>query len=311
VTRSQSEASHPLAGVARSILTILSNKYKIETLEHLMKIIDTRADTLTEQLQSEPGHAAAAHHLDALAAIAAGMLRRNAGKQAQSLLRVLKASLQSTTSPPSAGAARRLEALVVPQDILSKENFAVVRPLWTQKTYFDVVKPLLATALKPNENSTQDVRANVSAAVLLMVRHMDFTVYENDAEDILRVAISVAQRGISTATSGGSSADVRASLHVLKDILVADKDKGRLHLKSIVSICVDIFSRTASGVRPDPHCVKLSLEITGGLPNMFEAQHLLMYRPRVERELALACGNPVREARRTARLAREAWERLK
>lgn len=293
------------------MLTILSNKYKIETSEHLMKIIDTRADALSQLLQpaSQVTSGAAASHLDAIAAIAAGMLRRNSGKQAQALLRVLKESLQSSTSSSSAttAAARRLEVLVVPQDILSKENFAVVRPLWTQKTYFDVVKPLLATALKPS--NTADVRANVSVGVLLMVRHMSFTVYEDDAEDILRVAISVAQRG--AASAGSSSADVRASLHVLKDILIADKDKGRLHLKSIVSICVDIFSSTSSGVRPDPHCVKLALEITGGLPNMFEAQHLLMYRLRVERELALACGNPVREARKTARLAREAWERLK
>lgn len=245
------------------------------------------------------------------------MLRRNSGKPAQPLLTVLKESLQSREEKAKAGAAaRRLEALVTPRDILAKENFAVVRPLWTQKAYFDVVKPLLASVAALRGLDQPEVRANQSVAVLLMVRHMPFAIYEDDAEDILRLAIAVAQRGTSGDQAVAAAAlDVRAALHVLKDILVADKDKGKTHLKSIVSICVDIFSSSPSTpvktTRPDPHSVKLALEIAGGLPNMFDGQHLIPYRSRVEKELALACGNPVRELRKTARLAREAWDRLK
>lgn len=241
------------------------------------------------------------------------MLRRTPGKHTQPILQALKQTLQST-GPSTSAAARRLESLVAPQDILSKDNFAIVRPLWTQKAYFDVVKPLLATALTPDQVSPE-VRASVSVGVLLLVKHMPLTIYEDDAETILRVAISVGQRAITSLnTANSTSSDLRASLHVIKDILIADKDRGKTHLKSIVAICVDIFSSQTSSSAPskrDPHSVKLGLEITGGLPSMFEAQHLLPYRPRVERELALACGNPVREVRKTARAAREAWEKLK
>lgn len=241
------------------------------------------------------------------------MLRRNSGKPAQPLLTVLKESLQK---PEARAAARRLETLVTPRDILAKENFAVVRPLWTQKAYFDVAKPLLASITTLKGLDQPDVRANQSVAVLLMVRHMPFAIYEDDAEDILRLAIAVAQRGASGEQVAAAAApDVRAALHVLKDILIADKEKGKTHLKSIVSICVDIFSSSpstpAKTARPNPHSVKLALEIAGGLPNMFDGQHLLPYRSRVDKELALACGNPVRELRKTARLAREAWDRLK
>lgn len=303
--------------VAKSIVTILSNKYKIETSEPLMRLIEARANTISQQ-SHDAGDTGA--NLDAISAIAAGMLRRNSGKPAQPLLSLLKESLQNIQAAASASkapgaAARRLEALVTSRDILAKDNFAIVRPLWTQKAYFDVVKPLLGAASALKGPDQLDVRANLSVGLLLMVRHMPFAIYEDDAEEIVRIAISVAQRGVTgDQTVPTAASDVRAALQVLKDILIADKDQGKTHLKSIVSLCVDIFSSSPSSsakARPDPHCVKLALEIAGGLPNMFESQHLLQYRPRLDRELALACGNPVRELRRTARLAREAWDRLK
>lgn len=301
------------------MVTILSNKYKIETAEPLMRLIEAQANSLSQRSQNTPGTIA---NLDAMSAIAAGMLRRNSGKPAQPLLSLLKGSLQKTDAAVSASdapgaAARRLEALITPRDILTKENFAVVRPLWTQKAYFDVVKPLLAAATAIKGPDQGDGGANLSVAVLLMVRHMAFTIYEDDAENILRIAISVAQKGMTSDRAiAATASDVRAALQVLKDILVADKEKGKTHLKSIVTICVDIFSSSSSAsssamIRPDLHCIKLALGVAGGLPNMFEEQHLLPYRPRVERELALACGNPARELRKAARLAREAWERVK
>lgn len=150
---------------------------------------------------------------------------------------------------------------------------------------------------------------------------MKFSIYEDDADKIVRIAIRVAQ-------ILGVGADGMAALQVIKDILVESSDKAEDHIRSLVTICTGIFTNNKVAlVRPDwvladygvgadslavrTGCGKLALEIVGGLPRMFEPRHLLAYEPQVKRDLSTACGLGVRDLRATARLARGAWADVK
>ena len=55
---------------------------------------------------------------------------------------------------------------------------------------------------------------------------------------------------------------------------------------------------------------KLALQALGALPKKFEERYLLPYVLQLRRMLALACGDPVREVRQVARLARGNWAKV-
>lgn len=260
VTKSHLYTDPTIAAVTRSILTILANKHKMETIEPVMTILTSQA----EKVLSDNDTAT----FDTLITIAAGLLRRCSSAKAQPLLHLLREASKSATF------ANRVEIVVAPQSYLTKENYAIVKPLWMQKLYFELVKPALG-----QQDST------VGVAVLGMVKHMPFSIYEDDVESILRIALSSGDLG------------------VLKNILVSNSGKARAHCKSIITICVAAFSNTSASENG-----KLALEIVGGLPGMFGAQYVVPHRRLVERQLALACGDRSRGVRRVARSAREAWD---
>lgn len=282
-----------------------------------MTVLDEQSELILDQTKLDD--ASRLERATSVFAVAAGMLRRYNGKQAQGLLKLLRESPGS----PSTGQhlARRLEMVVAPQKILTKETLAIVKPLWMQKAYIELAKPMIHKALGQDADiQNRVIKTNFSIGVLLLVKHMSFSIYEEDAEKILRIAISVAQ-------TIGTGPDVSASLDVIRNILLEASDKGEQHLTSIISICSNTFSRKAH-ISPEwlprdyapsvaddtaAHAVsgKLALEIMGALPKIFESRHLLPLAPRVERELTLACGNSVRELRQTARLARAAWKELR
>ncbi|KAF4122938.1 DNA repair/transcription protein MET18/MMS19 [Geosmithia morbida] len=310
-------ASASAASVSRSILAILANKHKIETIETVMAAVDKECDLVVTQKSSN-----ASETLDkatSVVALAAGMLRRYSGKQAQGLLRMLRVS----PTLPTIGhhLARRFEMIFAQQKVLSKDGYAIVKPLWMQKMYIELGKPLIAIALGRDSAVTDRViRTNCSIAVLLTVKHMNYAIYEEDAEDILRIAITVAQ----TISTGP---DVRAAFEGLRNILAEAPAKGEPHLASIVTICVNTFSQkphapldwlpadyfaTTDDVLDESRAAsgKSALEIMAALPKLFESRHLLPLTARVERELTLACGNAFRELRKSARAARQSWREM-
>ncbi|CAM1503030.1 Fc.00g078060.m01.CDS01 [Cosmosporella sp. VM-42] len=306
--------------VTLSMLTTLANKFNVETLDNLILTLEQHARTLLSQEGADSGNDENSRRLEQITsiyAIAAGILRRYAGKQAKGLIQLLREGPKD----PKIGhhLARRLEMLVVPQQPLTKENYAIVKPLWMQKVYFELVNPMLQTAIGANSD-VQDplIKTNFSIAVLLMVKHMSFPIYEADADKILRVAIGLAQ-------NIGAGPDVQAALDVLKNTIVEAPEKGQDHLRSITNICIASFSNNSSTKQERPEwlsadyasgandaetqagCGMIGLEIIGRLPKIFESRHLVPHSRRVERELTIACGHRVRDLRRSARLARQAW----
>ncbi|KAG4282908.1 hypothetical protein FPRO06_09581 [Fusarium proliferatum] len=292
--------------VTLSILTILANKFKIETVPSLITALEQRSSSLLPASTSE-NDASRLEQITSIYALVAGMVRRYSGKEAKTLLDVVKESPKD----PKLGTelARRLEMIVAPQQPLTKECYAIIKPLWTQKVYFQLVSPMLQAATgKEAEVQDQHVKANYSTAVLLMVKHMNFPIYEADADSILRISIAVAQ-------NSGIGPETKAALDVIKNTLAEAPEKGKGHIRSIIKICSSVFSHKPSSASADVEtegaCGKLALEIVGSLPQTYDSQHLIPHAPQVQRQLTLVCGHRVREVRKTARLARAAWADLK
>ncbi|KAF5229425.1 hypothetical protein FAUST_10431 [Fusarium austroamericanum] len=292
--------------VTLSILTILANKYKIESLPSLVSALEQRASALVTTSASE-NQSSHLEQITSVYALVAGMVRRYSGKEAKTLLDVIKDSPKDSQS--GAELARRLEMTVAPQQALTKENYAIVKPLWTQKVFFQLVNPMLQAATgKDADVQDQQVKASYSTAVLLMVKHMSFAIYEADADSILRISIAVAQ-------SSGVGPETKAALDVIKNILAEAPEKGKGHIRSIIKICSSVFSHTPKSATESVDiggaCGKLALEIVGSLPRTYGSQHLTPHAPQLQRQLTLVCGHRVREVRKTARLARAAWADLK
>ncbi|KAH7263172.1 Dos2-interacting transcription regulator of RNA-Pol-II-domain-containing protein [Fusarium tricinctum] len=292
--------------VTLSILTILANKYKIETLPNLIAALEQRTANLLSA--SETGNdGLRLEQITSIYALVAGMVRRYSGKESKALLDFVKQSPKDAEL--GSELARRLEMVVAPQQPLSKENYAVVKPLWTQKVYFQLVSPMLQAATgKDADVQDQQVKARYSTAVLLMVKHMGFPIYEADADDILRISIAVAQ-------NSGIGPETKAALDVIKNTLAEASEKGKGHIRSIIKICSSVFSHrppsAIDDIETEGACGKLALEIVGSLPRTYDSQHLIPHAPQVQRQLTLVCGHRVREVRKTARLARAAWADLK
>lgn len=306
--------------VTLSILTTLANKYKIEALPGLITTVEQHATSVVKASPENDDQICRLEKTKSTYALAAGMMRRYMGKEAKGIVQLFREAPKDAQIGHHFG--RQLEMIVAPQQPLTKENYAIVRPLWMQKVYFELVSPMLQVAVGADpEVQDQLTKTNFGIGVLLMVKHMNFPIYEADADKILRISLAVAQ-------NIGAGPDAKAALDVLKNILVEAPEKGKDHIRSIIKICTNVFSnKSASTQKPDwlpegyvpatidaqtqAECGKLALEITGGLPRMFESQHLLPHASQVEGELTLACGHRVRDLRRTARLARAAWTELK
>ena len=299
-----------------SIMAILANKCKIESSGPLLETLESHLKQALQDSERGLGKAML------IFSVANGLFRRYTGKQTEGLI----AQLRETPTHPTMGhrLARRLEMVAAPHASLTKANYAVLRPLWMQKIYFQLVKPMLQVAVG-NDPSIQDAltKTNFSIAVLAMTKHMTFSIYEADADKVLLISIAVAQ-------NIGKGPDVQSALDVMQSIIIEASDKAQDHLRSIVNISIDAFSSSAaasskqapSWLPPDyvpsagdpesqAACGKLALEIVGGLPRIFETRHLVPFAPQVQRELTVACGHKVRDVRRTARLARAAWVDLR
>lgn len=321
-----------------AILTILANKHPVEKLTEIVTILEQQMkfiagggilskedEDATGFLEHEankiPGgnpDQARADLARPVYAITAGVLRRYTGN---SLKQVLGA-IQEGPANKKIGhiLARNLEIVFAPYESLKKEFFGVVKPLWLQRAYFELVKPMLAKAWPAGSNSPEDmlIAANYSIAVLAAVKHIPFEIYEDDTEDLVRLILCA----IRYLPSGG---DVYAGLRVLEEITRKSPNRVKPFLKSVIEACVSIFTRDPSqtqessswmpvGYIPFDHsnitqaqCRCLVVRLLGLVPPQFEHRHLLDSASFVRRMLSQASGDRVREVRKAALVARASW----
>ncbi|KAF6810727.1 DNA repair transcription protein [Colletotrichum sojae] len=324
--------------VVSAILTILANKHPVEKLAEIVTIVEQQmtfvagdgvlskededaSGFLEHEARRIPGGTpdqARADLARPVYAITAGVLRRYTGN---SLKKVLEAIQQGPANKKIGHTlARNLEIVFAPYESLKKEFFGVVKPLWLQRAYFELVKPMLAKAWPAGSNSPEDMlmAANYSIAVLAAVKHIPFEIYEDDTEDLVRLILCA----IRYLPSGG---DVHAGLRVLEEMTRKSPNRVKPFLKSVIEACVSIFTRDPlqtqessswmpTGYIPFDHsnitqaqCRCLVVRLLGLVPPHFEHRYLLDLASFVRRMLSQASGDRVREVRKAALVARASW----
>ncbi|KAM0330038.1 hypothetical protein ACHAQA_004209 [Verticillium albo-atrum] len=254
-------------------------------------------------------------------AVTAGILRKYKGGY---LSKVIAAITQGPSDQKIGHIlARRVGLLFRDQDCLHKQyNPKLFSPLWRQRAYVEIVKPMLAKAWGTGANSQDNtlVTANYSIAVLSAAQWLDFTIYEEDADDLIRLIICVA-RNI------GAGPDLEAGLTVLLRICSSAPDRVKPFAKSVIQECGAVlegkgesrneqwmpagFHQLDSTGRSSKQSRRLALRLLGALPAYCERRDLLAAASAVRRSLARASGDSVREIRRAALEARAAWDPIR
>ncbi|RYO79040.1 hypothetical protein DL766_009474 [Monosporascus sp. MC13-8B] len=242
---------------------------------------------------------------------------------------VLRLVCDDAPSNPTMGRqlARNLGLLLSPKECLQRENHAVRKRLGEAWIYHQAVQPHLGKCFPgpPGDSSSSDRgqqeqeqdAINRAVATFTLLRHARYEHYADDVAQIIRVAI----RSLGTLEFRG--AEMESCLVVLVGILEKDPQALKDHLAGLTRGMIKVYTeaKVLGGGRRDEAlsprdanslntCRKLVLDFFRNLPAIYEAHSLLPYRNQLLRPLSLSCGDPVREIRRTALAARQAWENL-
>lgn len=318
---SAERASNPQLGY---FLLILANKFKVEAIPKVLALAEHQLSAIVEGRElSGPGGESQSASPEARVALAkdiygvlAGALRRYAG----SSLRPIFSTLLQGPANPDYGhiLARDFDIIFRPHPCLTKDLNATVKPLWSQKAYINLVKPMLPLAWPQRQDAPAPElsRANYGVAVLSAVRHLPHGVYADDAADLIRLVLCALR-------SLPAGPDAEAALRVLETLARESAAALVPFLNSVVDACAGLIGGVAPDVSWMPEgyappadkgnkararCRNLAIVLLGYLPAGFEHGKLRSAGPRVRRLLAVACGDGVRGVRKAALAAKVAWE---
>lgn len=242
---------------------------------------------------------------------------RSSPEEHNALLKMVcdKAPLQPTMGRQL---ARSFEVFVSPKECLEKENHAIVKRLSGGWLYTRAVQPYLKDCF-PTSGLDETAIVNRAIAVFAILKHLKYEQYSSDIAQIVRVII----RSLSTFEAG---IEMESCLSVLLQILEKSPETLQEHLAGLTSGMIAVYEtarktpQSADTIgdsatrkvqqRERVLCRKLALEFFQKLPTSYENHLLLPHRQQLLRPLSAACGDPVREIRRTALAARKAWESL-
>ena len=299
-------------------LLILANKFKFETIPKALALAEHQISAIVEDKDlvgpsGKPQPVSPDVRLSLakdIYALVAGSLRRYTGSP---LARIFSSLLQGPANTEHGHVlARDFDIIFRPHACLRKDLNASVKPLWSQKAYINLVRPMIPLSW-PKLDGSEATCANYSVAVLSSVRHLDYGVYADDAQDLIRLVLCVL-RNLPTGV------DVEAGLRVLETVARESPEALEPFLKSVIDVCEAIVSGTEApdvswmpggyppaGPKVQAKCRDLAVMLLGYLPGRFQHGKLRSAAPRVGRLLAVACGDGVRKVRRSALTAKLAW----
>ncbi|KAI8945663.1 Dos2-interacting transcription regulator of RNA-Pol-II-domain-containing protein [Xylaria longipes] len=229
--------------------------------------------------------------------------------------------------------AQSLGLMVIPRECLSEANHAVRKKLalgwfYHQNVFPDLDRCFAGAGVEERE------AVNRAVGVFSILRHFDYNIYASDVARIVRIGI----RSLSTFKVG---VETESLLVVLTRILEEDPGKLRGHLAALIQGLIAVYGMArnvadaakfdpnatgeqgeepeyrskASRIRAvdrDPLATRMyTLQFFQKLTQArYDAHLLLPHRRGLLRPLSTACGDSVREIRRTALKARQAWEGL-
>ncbi|KAI2624749.1 Dos2-interacting transcription regulator of RNA-Pol-II-domain-containing protein [Xylaria nigripes] len=231
--------------------------------------------------------------------------------------------------------AQNLGLIVMPRDCLSVANHAIRKKLSLGWLYHEAVLPYLDRCFLGPVVEEREA-TNRAVGVFSILKYLDCSHYPSDIPKIVRIGI----RSLSTFKVG---IETESLLIFFLHILEKQPDKLREHLATLIQGLTAIYemarnvadaaefrhmikpdsgkqmteeySTKNSGIDAkdrDPVATRMyTLEFFHKLTQgMYEVHLLLPHRGGLQRSLAAACGDSVREIRRVALKARSAWEEL-
>lgn len=256
--------------------------------------------------------------------ITAGALRRYKGNYLQHII----AAIVKGPTDEEVGHifASDVEILFKESPVLQTDSHPkVVNPIWRQRAYMEIVRPMLDMALpKKNDNSSMTAAANYSVAVLCSLKNLSLEIYQDDVEQIIRMIICVVRML-------PLSIDILHGLQVLQTICQNGSDQVTSFLGSIVDICTSVLvpaehekkrNRGAERIERTtmdkesgssliiPRIQVLALGILRDLPKHYDARHFRNEAPAVARRLGQILGDPYRETRTNAHSTIMVWHNL-
>ncbi|KAI1456872.1 Dos2-interacting transcription regulator of RNA-Pol-II-domain-containing protein [Annulohypoxylon moriforme] len=213
--------------------------------------------------------------------------------------------------------ASNFQVLISPKECLEKENHAIQKRLSGEWLYFQAVQPYLKECF-PNSGLDETVIVNRAVAIFAVLKHLKYEQYASDIGQIVRIGI----RSLSTFDTG---IEMESCLSVLLQILEKEPDQLKEHLTDLISGIIAVYEAAKRALKATESewypsakakekgrvmCRKFALVFFQKLPRTYEAQYLVPHRQKLLRPLSTACGDSVREIRRTALAARIAWDAL-
>ncbi|KAI5816584.1 RNAPII transcription regulator C-terminal-domain-containing protein, partial [Pyronema omphalodes] len=247
--------------------------------------------SLLSSINESPTGEKAENHLRILFYITVPLLLR-ADKAGFSLLTTSLIPL--LTTPLGASCARGFQLLLSPSPDLSKENHAILRLLYKQRVFSQVV-PLLIDGFKQSDSTS---KPNFLIALSNIIRYVPSSIITPELPKLLPLllqSMDLEDTGVKAATIETLLVTISESADVVKE-----------HLGSVVSRLLKATEAPANPVR-----VRImALRCIKAFPTALRRELLLPYKRQVVKMLTGALEDPRRNVRKEAVEARGVWSRL-
>ncbi|KAI0841042.1 Dos2-interacting transcription regulator of RNA-Pol-II-domain-containing protein [Hypoxylon sp. FL0890] len=322
LTSKPSPCSDTTRAALDTTFTILSNKLRVEDngiskeLQQIQQNMINTLDALWEEdgETGQVGPIARKIFCSVLHFLAGDVARFRSGPE--DLNTLFEMVCYKAPKAPTMGCdlSRQFGILVSPKECLEKENHAILKRLSGGWVYARGVQPYLKDCFPKLPFVHTDVVTSRAIAVFAILQYLKYEQYACDVDQIVRIG-NMFLRWLSVYPTGS---EMESCISVLLKILEKSPETIQEHLAGLISgmiLVYEEYRKSPQGISEAEQkkrvmCRKLALEFFQRLPKTYEERHLLPHCQKLLRPLSVACGDPVREVRRTALAARKAWEGL-
>ncbi|GAP82926.2 putative DNA repair transcription protein mms19 [Rosellinia necatrix] len=339
LTTTPTRCSEAARAAMDALLCVLANKFNVPSSSTLLEQRILSQQPLITRVHALIGRHLAANTTDSKLQIFRSALHYLAGDIArpltgsnQNLLLTLIIEGGAMDIMTGRQLAQNLGLLVMPRECLSDDNHAIRKKLRLGWFYHRNVIPYLDRCFIGGGVEEREA-VNRAVGIFSILRHVDYNIYASEVAQIVRIGI----RSLSTFKVG---VETESLLAVLLHILGEDPAELRGHLAALIEGSIAVYGmarNVADAAKFDPaaagkqggsdyrskisrinardrdpiatrmYTLNLFQKLT---ESGYDAHLLLPHRRGLLRTLATACGDAVREIRRTALKARQAWEAL-
>jgi len=196
--------------------------------------------------------------------------------------------------------AKEFKYILAPSEILSKENFAVMRGPYKQRPYAICV-PQIVDLFKSCDNP--EIKSNYLVALSGILKYTPTEVVLPEIESLIPILLQSME-------TFGSNVKA-ASIEVLRTAIVESPSSVEGHIRSIINRLYDRIHNTLDDPSDAPSTVRvMALKCLGTIPGHLNSAIVLRYKTEVLRELEYALNDVKRNVRDEAVRCRFAWFNL-